>query len=245
MVAALLVGCGQDAAAPASRPVSPADAAARLHEAGTFAFDASFTRTKAGGGPEEYMSAEGAVDLSSGAGRMDLDLSGVLGTPPAGEENPLAGPFALAWDRRTLTARTGAGTQSLPRGEAREDAGLIGRMPYEVEALIELLDRAGGTRVVGTEEVAGTPTTRLSFTVDARTAGRRGVPAELSPAFERGLYGPRLGLETWVDADGLPHRIRYLLDLEPVRAQGRQVLPRRTIQGTYDLHSFGRPLGDG
>ena len=42
-------------------------------------------------------------------------------------------------------------------------------------------------------------------------------PYLVNRAFEQALYGPRLELEAWIEADGLPHRISYAIHLKPLR----------------------------
>ena len=52
----------------------------------------------------------------------------------------------------------------------------------------------------------------------------------------------RAEFETWIGADGLPHRLDYVVRLEPVRNAGKLVLPARTIRVTYALSAFGEPV---
>ena len=81
-----------------------------------------------------------------------------------------------------------------------------------------------------------------AFAVDPQKAAERGFPAELSEALEQATGGSRAELETWIGADGLPHRLDYVVRLEPVRNAGKLVLPARTIRVTYALSAFGKPV---
>jgi hypothetical protein len=87
--------------------------------------------------------------------------------------------------------------------------------------------------------VNGDETTGYRFAVDLGAAGRAGVPAELSRAFEEGVDGPTFAVEAWLDGTNLPRRIGYVVELEEVRSGGRRVLLERTIRATYELSGFG------
>jgi len=240
---AALAGCGGDGGGSAPALVSAAvrEAPARARAEGTFAFEARYVRQVPNQPDETYLTLEGAVDLRAGSGRMEADVSGLFeGLPDGGAE--LEEPVELTWTHTRLTAVVEGEEQSLPRARAREEAGLIGRLPDEPAALVALLGRAEEIRRVGDERVDGQSTVRFACSVDARRAGGTGVPAELAPAFEQALYGRRLPLEVWLDADGLPRRIEYLIRLKPLRGGGRQILPARVVRGRYDLFDFGAPV---
>ncbi len=235
-----LGGCGGDGGGSAPELVGAAvrEAPARALAEGTFAFEARYVRQLPDQPDETYLTLDGAVDLRAQSGRMEADLAGLFeGLPEASAE--LDEPIELTWTATRLTAVMQGKQQSLPRARAREHAGLIGRLPDEPGALVALLGRAEEIRRVGDERVDGRPTVRFACTVDARRAGETGVPAELAPAFAQALYGRRLPLEVWLDADGLPRRIEYLIRLKPLRGGGRQILPARVVRGTYELTDFG------
>jgi hypothetical protein len=52
-----------------------------------------------------------------------------------------------------------------------------------------------------------------------------------------------LRLEAWIGKDGLPHRLDYVVLLDPVRHDGKLVLPARSIRVTYELRAFGENVG--
>ena len=244
LAAALPVACGaEDRGGPASPPTSAGAVTAapeRVREAKTLSFEARYTRTKATSPPEteEYATSSGALDLSAGHGRMVLDLSALFASlGPQDPDDPFAGPLELRWDGRYVYAQIRNRWKRATREQAR--GALIGKMLDEPPSLIDLLEHAQEVRAVGTETVGGDETTRFTFSVDARKAGGAGVPAELHAAFERAMYGPELAMEAWVDADGLPRRIAYSIEMRPVRHKGRLILPARTVRADYELSDFG------
>jgi hypothetical protein len=241
---ALLAGCGGggSVSAPELSPAAVPQAPARVRAERTFAFEASYVRQVPGKPGEQYLTMEGAVDVGRGVGRLEADFSGLLVGGP-GTSTPLfEQPIELSWTRDELIGVLDGEKRSLPRARARESGGLIGRLPDEPAALVEVLGRAEAVRRVGEEEVDEQPVVRFSCSVDARRAGEAGVPAELAPAFEKALYGPNLPLEVWLDADGLPRRIEYVIRLKPLRSGGKQILPARVVRGRYDLTDFGEPI---
>lgn len=241
-VAVVVGGCGggEDAAAPPPDPARAlADSAAALREAGTFTFEASFTRVKATtpDDVEEYATAHGALDATAGEGTAELDLAPLF---PGQQQSPLGGPVELRWTPTTLTVVLDSETQTVDRARARADNGLIPRYPDEVDALDDLLASPSRPRLLDREN----GTAHYAFSYDAKAAGRRGIPAELNQAFERALYGPELALEAWIEDDGLPHRISYEINLKPLRGASFS-LPRRTVRVTYELDDFGDEFDPG
>ena len=239
----LLAGCGGggESGSPPDVPAAAVrEAPAKVRAEGTFAFAATYVRQVPGQPDETYLTLTGAVDVRAASGRMEADLSALfegLGSSEEFEE-----PIELSWTREQLTAVIEGEERSLPRAQAEENAGLIGRLPEEPAALVELLGRAEEIRRVGEERVDGQPTIRFACSVDARRAGAAGVPAEVAPAFAQALYGPRLPLEVWLDGDGLPRRIEYVIRLKPLTTGGKQVLPARAVRTAYDLSDFGEPV---
>jgi hypothetical protein len=241
---AVSTGCGGDekSAGNTSTLAAPADAlegaVARLREEGTFRFEASFTRTKetAPDDAEEYATSEGAVDLGPGRSRASFELAPLF----PGRENtaPLDQPIELRWDDKTLTVIARGRSSELTRKRARVSGGLLGRYPDEVDALDDLLADAVEPRSLGTEDGLA----HYAFAVDPQKAAERGFPAELGEALEHATGGSGAELETWIGADGLPHRLDYVVRLEPVRNAGKLVLPARTIRVTYMLSAFGEPV---
>jgi hypothetical protein len=102
-----------------------------------------------------------------------------------------------------------------------------------------VLGVAEGVQRVGGDEINDAPVVRFTCSVDARRGGAAGV---LARAFVAELYGPRLPLEVWLDADGLPRRIEYVIRLKPLVSGGKELLPARVVRGRYELSDFGEPL---
>ncbi len=219
-------------------PTALEGAVARLREEGTFRFEASFTRTKetAPDDVEEYATSEGAVDLGPGRSRASFELAPLF--PGRENDPPLDEPVELRWDDETLIVIVQGRSRELTRKRARASGGLLGRYPDEVDALDDLLADAVEPRLLGTEDGLA----HYAFAVDPQKAADRGFPAELSEALEQATGGSRAELETWIGADGLPHRLDYVVRLEPVRNAGKLVLPARTIRVTYVLSAFGEPV---
>lgn len=227
-----LAGCagGDEKAAPEGSPTELlARAADRLREESTFSFESEHVRTRADrpGEPETYAEVDGAIDLARGRGRATVDLD--LGLPSTESEPGLDDPIALRWDRATLEAEIGGEARRLARAQARENGGLIGRLPDEPETLPMLLELGTRARKLGDG--------RIGFEVDARKAGRFGAPAELAAAAAAGNLGARLPMEVVVGGDGAPRRISYRIEQEPTPA-----LPARTIVVTYKLADLGEPV---
>jgi hypothetical protein len=129
-------------------------------------------------------------------------------------------------------------SQEIAREQARVSGGLLGRYPDEVDALDELLADAVEPRLLGTDDGLA----HYAFALDPQKVAERGFPAELGEALEQATGGSRAELETWIGADGLPHRLDYVVRLEPVRNAGKLVLPARTIRVSYELSAFGEPV---
>jgi hypothetical protein len=238
VLVALAGGCAGDESGDApTLPADPARAlaqsAANLRRAGTFTFEASFTRVKvtAPDDIEEYATAKGALDFGARAGRAELDLAELF----PGQGSPLGGPARLRWAGKSLTIVLETDEQTVSRARARAGSGLIGRYPDEVEALDDLLASPLRPRLLEQED----GTAHYAFAYDAKAAGRLGIPAELTAAFEQALYGPRLELEAWIEDDGLPHKLSYAIHLKPARAGFNLNLPARTVRVTYELDDFG------
>ena len=249
-LAAAFAGCGGGeprdvVAADPTEAVRAAAANARAE--GTLSFDVQYTRKRADRQrAERYGTAEGELDLVGNRGRMTVDLSGLLaGTAAEDAESPLSNRIELRWDASSVWGGFQGRWQRIARSRARESGGLIGRMPDEPAAIVELLAAARSVRRLGDADVDGEETTRYGFVVDATRAGGAGVPAELAPAFERRMYGAELPMEASLDHAGLPRRIVYRIEFPPLRARGRVILPPRTVEATYDLGRFGEDVDVG
>ena len=245
LLAAALAGCGGGGGDVAAEPELTAaavrEAPGRVRAEGSFAYEASYVRRVPHEPEEEYLLLSGAVDARSGSGTMEADLSRLLeGLPESSDE--LAEPIALRWTPEQLTAVVDGREQSLRRGDAREGAGLIGRLPDEPLGVLALLGQAEGMRRVGAERLDGVSTIHFAGHVDPRRAGDGTVPAEFGLGLEGLLAEPRLPLDVWLDAGGLPRRIEYVFRLKPLEAEDTPVLPARSIAGVYELSDFGDPV---
>jgi hypothetical protein len=242
LCAALLAGCGGGGSgdAPTLAPAAVHEVPVRVREAGTFAFEAAYVRELPGEPHDRYLQLEGGADVAADAGWLRAELAALLAGLP--EADTFEEPIELRWTRSELRARIDGHERSLPRAQARESGGLIGRLPDEPRALVELLAEAENVRRVETEVIGDRPTVRFACVVDARRAGAAGAPAELTEAFEQEVHGPTLPLDVWLDGNGLPRRIEYVVRLDPLVTRGRQILPERVVRATYDLDDFGEPV---
>jgi hypothetical protein len=177
------------------------------------------------------------VNLDSGEARASLTLAPL--DPARANPTPIDEALRLRWDEDSVMVRISGRSQEVARARARRSGGLLGRYPDEVDALDDLLADALRPRFVGEEDGQA----HYAFEIDSRVAGRRGFPAELSGAFAQGSGGMELRLEAWIAEDGLPHRLDYVVLLDPVRRDGKLVLPARTVRVTYALSAFGEPVG--
>jgi hypothetical protein len=159
LAALALAGCageGEEAAPSESPAELLAQAADRLREQATFTVDSTAVRTRADRPDEHETIAElrGAVELGSGRGRATVELN--LGLPESGDEPGLDDPIELRWDRSAFEAEIGGERSRLSRGEARENGGAIGRIPDELEGLVELLERGTNVRALDDDHLAFT-----------------------------------------------------------------------------------------
>jgi hypothetical protein len=160
LAALALAGCagGEEEAAPAVPPAELlAQAADRLREQATFTVESDTVRTRADR-PDEHetiTTLDGAVDLERGRGRATVEFE--LGLPDSGDEPGLDDPMELHWDRTTFEVEVGGESSRLPRAEARENGGAIGRIPDELEGIPELLESGLDVRTVDDHLVFGMP----------------------------------------------------------------------------------------
>jgi hypothetical protein len=92
----------------------------------------------------------------------------------------------MHWEGDSLTISLLGQSRTVKRAVAQKDRGLVPRYPDELDALDDVLAKPLNVRLVDTDGGA----THYSFAYDAKAAGRLGIPAELSAAFEQALYGP-------------------------------------------------------
>ena len=236
LAAPAITSCGGERQLPSGSATELlTEAAARVHEQETFSFSFEYLRVRDDrrNDPERYGRGDGALDLASGRGRLALDLG--VGIPA------VDGRYAVRWSSTEVQTKFGSERFRASRDDARERAGLVGRLPDEPEAVVALLERGRDARLVDERELGGRRLTVVRFTVDAREAGRLGAPAEVALAAASGGLGDRLDLEAWIDEDRLPRRIVMELALDPVSNAGRLLLPGRTVTITYELADFGEP----
>ena len=244
VLVAAVAGCsgiGDSGEALELSPSAVREAPVRVRAERTFAFSATYTREVPDKDDEQYLTFEGAVDVARASGRLEADLATLLTNPRTNA--PVTEPIELSWTRKELVASARGKQDARPRARARASGGLIGRLPDEPAALVDLLRHAEGVRRIGAEEIDDRAVVRFACSVDARRAGSAGVPAEVAAAFAQALYGPELPLEVWLDAEGLPRRIEYVIRLKPLRTGGKQIQPARLVRGTYELSAFGSPVG--
>ena len=175
LAALALAGCAGDEqeAAPAVPPAELlAQAADRLREQATFTVESDTVRTRADrpDEPETVAELDGALDLEQGRGRATVELN--LGLPSSGGEAGLDDPIALRWDRSTFETEIGGRSSRLPRAEAGENGGAIGRIPDELEGLPELLEN--GTNVQMLDD-------HLAFTIPGGAAAEAWLDDEGRP----------------------------------------------------------------
>lgn len=217
------------------------DAAVSARERGTLTFTFEYVRTRVDrpDEPERYGWGDGALNLSAGRGRMRFELD--LGLP-SDTESAIAKPFELRWDREWLEARIDGKSKQMAREDARESAGLVGRLPDEPEAMLALLEHATDARQTGEETLDGNRLAVVEFDVNSETAGKLGAPAELTSAALAGMLDQRLPVEAWIGEDRLARRVVLTIDLEPVSSGSKRVLPARTVSVVYDLTAYGEPV---
>jgi hypothetical protein len=203
---------GRPSASPAASVLAAVEDLIRLDGARvTMAVD----RWKGETGPERLISAEGELMPSDERGRVVYDLSALLAIPGS-SPSPLD-RADLAWDGTTLWVRPFGETADwgeATRAHARENFGLIGRLPDEVLGLA----RPDGDA------------TRHLVLVPVKLAARHGVPSDTPHAeVVRQVYGlDEIPVEVWV-RDGHVVRLRYAFERDKALYGG----PDRT-QVTYD-----------
>lgn len=247
----LLAACGQATSAPdtarAATARTAADPAALLtgvpgaaDAAGSVRYASVTEGALEGEQPRVEGRLTGVLDLTADAGTGVLELPALAdlaaeaeaaGEGSAGDDLAAMSRLALAWTATEVTADVDGERHTAERGS--QDDGLVGRVPAEPAGLLDAVAAATGAAVAGQEDVDGVPTTRVTATLEPRAAVEAGLgtQAQLSIA---GL--PSLPVDVWVDADGLPARIRYVAEVPAL--QGRT----RTMTKTYDYRGWGEPV---
>ena len=217
------------AKAPADHS-DPASASAAARRAGTVTFRLTSTRQKHGFPAEPLLSGDGALDLTSRAGRMSVDFGALLNWPT--NEPDIV---RVWWDEATLNARGSLDIRN-GTGEPRRTSG-IGRMADEPPALLAVLASARVKGAGRATQIDGRPVTRFALVLSAAAAKRARVPADPALDVTKGLQ-----LTVWIDGAGLPVRLAYQVTLPPMK---RVKLPARTTRVIYDFGAYGEPVDVG
>lgn len=180
-------------------------------------------------GPERLVSAQGDLMPLDERGRVVYDLSSLFAVPGA-SASPLD-RIDLAWNRTTMWVWPADGMtdwEEATRAHARENGGIIGRLPDE------LLGLARAVAAADPADVTGLPpdgeATRYLVPVPVELAVGHGVPSDTPHAdVVRDAYGiDEIPVEVWL-RDGEVVRLRYSFERERAPHGG----PDRT-QTTYD-----------
>ena len=256
---ALAAGCGEDGGdgenrAKQAEERTPADAvlaaATTTAEVRTarISFDAAM---EVSGLPEPVnFTGEGAADFASGQSRLTLDMS-EFAEAFGGQLGDSAGWKGEAvYDADVIYMRLPALTKLLPgakrwlkinEGTLLEQGGTQFSSPDPVE-FVQFLRAAGrDVKVVGEEDVRGTPTTHYGATVDT-DALPRAVPPDARAEAEayarrlRAMGVETIPLEAWIDDEGVARRMR--VEFNDMQAGGR----RTDIASSIELFDLGAPV---
>jgi hypothetical protein len=237
--------------------------AGRAAEAGTSRFE--FTMSLTGGPTPVNLTATGASDSSVPLMSLEMDMASIIpGTPPGGAT------VSTVYDGKAVYMRFPEELAGgLPAGKhwARLDlAALSSQAGIDVAALsaqfnssdplanIALLAGASGdVTEVGTEDVRGVSTRHLKMTVDLQKAGEQLTATVSGPKAERlkaavaqaaaTLGVTQLPIEAWIDADGLPRRLAYEMDLSKAKIPGAEGAPATgTAKVSMEFFDFGEDV---
>jgi len=224
-----------------------------------------FTMSVTGPNGPVNLTATGASDSSVPLMSLDMDMASIIpGTPPGGAT------VSTVFDGKSVYMRfpdeLAAG---LPEGKrwARIDlAALSSESGIDVAALsaqfnssdplanIALLTGAAGeVTEIGTEEVRGVSTRHLRMTVDLQRAVDQIASKVSGPSAERlkaavtqaaaTLGVTQLPIDVWIDADGLPRRLVYEMDLSKAKVPGAEGAPATgTAKVNMEFFDFGEDV---
>jgi hypothetical protein len=257
----------KDASGESPTPLSALDlvlaSAGHAVDAKTSRFE--FTMSLTGGAAPVNLTAKGASDSSVPLMSLDMDMASIIpGTPPGGAT------VSTVFDGKAVYMRfpdeLAAG---LPEGKrwARLDlAALSSQAGIDVASLsaqfnssdplanIALLTGAAGdVTEVGTEDVRGISTRHLKMTVDLQKATEQIASKISGPNAERlkaavtqaatTLGATQLPIEAWIDADGLPRRLVYEMDLSKAKVPGAEGAPATgTAKVSMEFFDFGEDV---
>ncbi|MGH9036672.1 MAG: hypothetical protein ACRD0O_12995 [Acidimicrobiia bacterium] len=238
--------------------------AGRAADAKTSRFEFTMSLSGPNGEPVN-LTATGASDSSVPLMSLDMDMASVIpGTPPGGAT------VSTVFDGKSVYMRFPADLAAgLPGGKdwARLDlAALSSEAGIDVAALAAQFNSsdplaniahqtgaAGEVTEVGTEDVRGISTRHLKMTVDLQKATEQ-VTSKLSgPNAERlkaavtqaatTVGVTQLPIEAWIDADGLPRRLVYEMDLSKAKVPGAEGAPATgTAKVSMEFFDFGEDV---
>jgi hypothetical protein len=238
-------------------------AAGRAAEAKTSRF--AFTMSVSGPNGPVNLTANGASDSSVPLMSLDMDMASIIpGTPPGGatvstvfdgkavymhfpEELAKGLPGGKQWarlDLAALSSQAGIDVAALTAQFNSSD-------PLTNIAL--LTGAAGDVTEVGTEEVRGVSTRHLRMTVDLQKASEQVASKITGPSAERlkaavtqaatTMGATQLPIEAWIDADGFPRRLTYVMDLSKAKVPGAEGAPATgTAQVSMEFFDFGKDV---
>jgi hypothetical protein len=237
--------------------------ASRAADAKTARFE--FTMSIPGPNGPLNLIAKGASDSSVPLMGLDMDMASIIpGTPPGGatvstifdgkavymrfpEELAAGLPGGKVWarlDLATLSSQAGIDVAALTAQFNSSD-------PLANIAL--LTGAAGEITEVGTEDVRGVSTRHLKMTVDLQKASEQLASKISGPAAERlkaavtqaatTVGVTTLPIEAWIDADGLPRRLSYEMDLSKAKVPGAEdAAATGTAKVSMEFYDFGKDV---
>jgi hypothetical protein len=196
---------------------------------------------------------------------LDMDMASIIpGTPPGGatvstifdgkavymrfpEELAAGLPGGKVWarlDLATLSSQAGIDVAALSAQFNSSD-------PLANIAL--LTGAAGDITEVGTEDVRGVSTRHLKMTVDLQKASEQLAAKISGPNAERlkaavtqaatTVGVTTMPIEAWIDADGLPRRLSYEMDLSKAKVPGAEdAAATGTAKVSMEFYDFGKDV---
>lgn len=248
-IAALLVGAlaaavTMDDAGPGSASGElnlVAHSATAAHEAGTARAEFEMRMEAAGlPGSGLRMTGDGAFDFAAPAGRMTMRMAADSPMPSFDMEILVTGTtfYLRAPDMGFPTEWVSFDASELGLGDVLGSG--AGSDP--TQSLEYLRGAAESVATVGTEDVRGVATTHYRAVVNLERAAAA-APPEQRAFLEQGIDQLRemgasldLPVDVWIDADGLPRRMVYAMDLAIPEAG--QV----SLDLSMDLFDYGKPV---
>ncbi|MGH8973604.1 MAG: hypothetical protein ACRD0C_10435 [Acidimicrobiia bacterium] len=237
--------------------------AGRAADAKTARFE--FTMSVPGPNGPMNLTATGASDSSVPLMSLDMDMASIIpGTPPGGamvstifdgkavymrfpEELAAGLPGGKRWARLDLAALS---------SEAGIDVAALSAQFNSSDPLANialLTGAAGDITEVGTEDVRGVSTRHLKMTVDLQKATEQLASKISGPAASRlqaavtqaaATVGvSQMPIEVWIDADGLPCRLSYEMDLSKAKVPGAEgAAATGTAKVSMEFFDFGEDV---